>query len=72
MDSPPLFTNTCSFITHCEPLSSQSLAWLSAADVSPRAVAGSDWFDRDEIYSAPQLILSSHGWVSKKNRGRDR
>lgn len=31
----------------------------------------SDWLDRDEIYSAPQLILSSHGWVSKKDRGRD-
>ena len=53
-------------------LSTQSVASLPPADVSPRAAARTDWLDRDEIYSAPQHILSSHGRVSKEDRERDR
>lgn len=64
---PSSLTRSHSLIAHCELVYSQSLALLPPADVSPRASVKSDWLDRDKIYSAPQLILSSHGWVSKKN-----
>lgn len=55
---PPL---SQTLIAHREALSSQSVASLPPADVTPRAAARSDWLDRDGIYSAPRLILSSHG-----------